>query len=263
MADEYRVIRDEHGVRLATWRRRTDWLLLAAALAFLVAYSTQVIADADGLLGSICAATISATWLLFVVDYAVKLVLAENRLRWFVRHLPDLAMVLLPVLRPLQLLRLITVLQVLQRTAGALLRGRIVIYAAGASALLIWAAALAILDAERGQGGSIETFGDALWWAFVTVTTVGYGDFFPVTFVGRLVATMLMIGGIALIGVVTASLSSWIVERVSDDAEQREASDRHRDQRTLEQGVEATREELTELRNEVRSLRDVLASRGS
>ena len=53
-----------------------------------------------------------------------------------------------------------------------------------------------------------------MWWAVVTVTTVGYGDFYPITVVGRLVAVGLMIGGIAVLGVVTASVASWLVEQV-------------------------------------------------
>ena len=80
----------------------------------------------------------------------------------------------------------------------------------------MFVAALAVLDFERNaREASITTFGDALWWAFVTITTVGYGDYSPVTVEGRLVAVGLMLGGIALIGLVTASLASWIVERVA------------------------------------------------
>jgi voltage-gated potassium channel len=54
-----------------------------------------------------------------------------------------------------------------------------------------------------------------VWWAFETISTVGYGDFTPVTEVGRLVAVGLMIGGIATLGIVTATLASWIVDRVA------------------------------------------------
>ena len=96
-----------------------------------------------------------------------------------------------------------------------MLRGRVVVYTVGATVLTVFIAALAVLDAEQGTG-AIRTFGDALWWAFVTITTVGYGDLYPVTPLGRIVAAGLMVGGIALIGVVTATLASWIVERVAD-----------------------------------------------
>ena len=195
----------------ARWQKLTEWPLAIAAAVFLAAYSFEVIAEPDGKIAEV---VIAATWLVFVIDYVVNLVLAKPRWRWFYTHLLDLAIVVLPMLRPLRLLRLVTLLAILNRTAGAAFRGRVIVYAAGASTLLVYVAGLAVLDAERGAGGSIQTLGSALWWAFVTITTVGYGDYFPVTPDGQLVAVGVMIGGIALIGVVTATLASWIVERV-------------------------------------------------
>lgn len=230
------------------WRRLSEWPLTIAAVLFLVAYSWQVIGQLSGLGAVIAEAVVNVTWAVFVLDYVVNLVLARDRWRWFGRHLADLVVVALPILRPLRLLRLVTLLQVLQRSTGRLVRGRVVAYTVTASALLIFAAAVAVLDAERGGGGTIQDFGDALWWAFVTVTTVGYGDFFPVTFTGRLIAVGLMIGGIALIGVVTATLASWIVERVSDSREAGEA---------------ASRSELASLRSELADIRALLSQPGA
>jgi voltage-gated potassium channel len=200
-----------HGMTQTHWRKLTEWPLAIAAVVFLVAYSYEVIAEPNGKGAEV---VIAATWLVFLIDYVVNLVLAKQRRRWFSTHLLDLAIVVLPMLRPLRLLRLVTLLAILNRTAGASFRGRVVIYAAGASTLLVYIAGLAVLDAERGGDGSIRTLGNALWWAFVTITTVGYGDYFPVTPTGQFVAVGVMIGGIALIGVVTATLASWIVERV-------------------------------------------------
>ena len=95
-------------------------------------------------------------------------------------------MVALPILRPLRLLRLVTLLTVFQRAAGNSLRGRVVTYALGSTVLLVYTASLAVLEAERYAAGStIKTFGDALWWAFATITTVGYGDEVPATPTGR------------------------------------------------------------------------------
>ncbi|WP_431277876.1 potassium channel family protein [Leifsonia poae] len=182
----------------AGWRKLTEWPLAIAAAVFLVAYSYEVISEPDGKFAEV---VIAATWLVFLIDYVINLVLAKPRWRWFYTHLLDLAIVVLPMLRPLRLLRLVTLLAILNRTAGAAFRGRVIIYAAGASTLLVYVAGLAVLDAERGAGGSIQTLGDALWWAFVTITTVGYGDYFPVTPAGQFVAVGVMIGGIALIGV--------------------------------------------------------------
>ncbi|QNE46913.1 two pore domain potassium channel family protein [Glaciihabitans sp. INWT7] len=198
---------------LARWKLLTEWPLAGAALLFLVAYACSVIGDFAGPESTVTDWIMNVVWAMFVVDYVVSLVLARPRGRWFVRHLYELLIVVLPVLRPLRLLRLVTLLAVLHRTAGSALRGRITLYVGGSALLLVFVAGLAVLDAEQNASGSnIRTFGDALWWAFVTITTVGYGDYYPVTLVGRLIAVGLMISGIALIGSVTATFASWFIE---------------------------------------------------
>ncbi len=81
--------------------------------------------------------------------------------------------------------------------------------------LLVTVGALAVLDAERdAKGANITSFGDALWWAVTTITTVGYGDTYPVTFEGRIIATTTMLLGIALIGVVTAGIATTAVSHL-------------------------------------------------
>ncbi|WJL94344.1 potassium channel family protein [Microbacterium sp. ET2] len=206
------------------WHQLTYWPLIITSLIFIVVYSWQVIADLQGPAYAVARVVIAVTWVVFAVDYIVRLALADPRGKWFRGHLFDLAVVAIPALRPLRLLRALTVVKTLQRTAGSAIRNRVAIYGAGAAAILIWIAALAVLEAERGApGANIENFGDAVWWAFVTITTVGYGDFYPVTWWGRVVAVLLMCGGIAVVGVVTATVSSWVIERaaatVGDDTE--------------------------------------------
>ncbi|MDR6906151.1 voltage-gated potassium channel [Agromyces sp. 3263] len=227
------------------WQRATEWPLVFAAVAFLLAYSWEVIAELTGTGLLVAEIVIAVTWLIFLVDYIVNLVLAEHRWRWFYTHLFDLAIVVLPMLRPLRLLRLVTILAVVQRTAGAAFRGRVIVYVAAAASLLVYVAALAVLDAERHSGGSIQTLGQGLWWAFVTITTVGYGDHFPVTPTGQFVAVGVMLGGIALIGVVTATLASWIVEKVGANEAAEEA---------------LTRQHVEELMIEIRALREAIGA---
>ena len=216
---------DSPGTRLRAWERATEWPLTGAAVVFLGAYAWEVLANAQGGTKNAAELMIDAVWALFGVDYLVRLTLAPSRGRWFLRHLPDLAIIVLPFLRPLRLLRLVTLVSIMQRSAGTALRGRITLYTAGSAALLIFTSALATLDAERDEpGSSIRTFGQALWWALTTITTIGYGDTFPVSTEGRFIAALLMIGGVALIGVVTATLASWIVSLVEEESAEQEAA---------------------------------------
>jgi voltage-gated potassium channel len=85
-----------------------------------------------------------------------------------------------------------------------------------AAATLILGAWLVLLFEENATGSSIHSYPDALWWAIVTVTTVGYGDRYPVTEGGRTVATILMLLGIGLIGVLTATVASVFIKEHTD-----------------------------------------------
>lgn len=121
---------------------------------------------------------------------------------------------------------------------------------AGLTGLVLLLASLAVLHAERGhEGANIDDFGDALWWSATTVTTVGYGDRFPVTVTGRAVAVALMFAGIALLGVVTAAFASWFIERVAEVEEAGQAATRH--------DLEALTAEIAALRAELASATDL------
>jgi voltage-gated potassium channel len=228
----------ERAVRSRRWEQAIDWPLMVAAVVFLAAYAVPVL-DPDlptGLLG-LCQWLSWVTWGIFVIDLVVRLALADERLRYLVRHWYDVLVIVLPLLRPLRLLRLIPLLSVLNRRAQTRLRGRVAIYVAGGASLLAFCAALAVLDVERSSpDANITDFGDAIWWAITTMTTVGYGDRYPVTGVGRMVAFALMVGGIALLGTVTATLASWLIESV--DAEKEQAEDLQATVRRLEDKID-------------------------
>jgi voltage-gated potassium channel len=204
--------------RLDSWERRVEWPLAAVAVVFLAAYAIDVLAEPKGAADFVVGAVTAVSWLIFALDYTIRLVLADDRWRWFYRHLFDLAVVLLPLLRPLRLVRLVILVSVLQRAVGNAIRGRVVTYTISAAVLLVFVASLAVLDSERyAPEAKITAFGEALWWSITTITTVGYGDITPVTTTGRWIAVLLMIGGISLVGSITATLASWIVQRVADD----------------------------------------------
>ena len=176
--------------RLRQWEEATEWPLAVTALIFLVAYSWPILAT--GLhhpLRRACEIVVYVAWALFALDYLTRLALAPDRRRFLLRHIPDLLSVALPLLRPLRLLRLVALVRVLNRKATSSMYGRVSAYVASSVVLVIFVAAVAELDAERGRAGAtIHTFADALWWSLTTVTTVGYGDLYPVTRDGRLVA---------------------------------------------------------------------------
>lgn len=199
------------------WERRMEWPLYAAALLFLGAYAWPILQPSLGHSARMwCSLVAWATWALFALDYLVRLITAPDRARFVRTHLLDLAAVALPVLRPLRLLRLISALTAVGRNATSSLRGHVAVFAVAATSLLVFSGSLAALHAERrAPGATITSFGDALWWALVTVTTVGYGDTYPVTTQGRLVAVGLMLVGVAFLGVVTAIFASWLVQRMS------------------------------------------------
>jgi voltage-gated potassium channel len=202
--------------RIAAWDRRVDWPLTALAVVFLVAYAWSVLDTTISLAGhDLLEVLLTGTWVIFGLDYLVRIALAERKLRYVGTHLLDLLILLLPMLRQLRALRVITVISVLNRQLRDDVRGRVVFYVAGTVVLVGFDASVAVLDAERdAPGASITTFGEALWWAITTISTVGYGDRYPVTFEGRVVAGSLMVAGIALLGVVTASIASWFVENL-------------------------------------------------
>lgn len=228
----------------ATWKKRTEIPLMVAGFAYLVAYSWRVIADLTGPSRALATTIVLVTWGMFIIDYLVRLLMADRKWVWFRTHLSALAFALVPVLRLVRLLRVLTLLPGVRSTAGDRLRTRIMVYGIGASAILIYVSTLAVLEAERhAPDATITTFGVALWWACVTVTTTGYGDYVPVTDAGRAVAAGLMFGGVALAGVVTAALSSWVLERATRDKDEQEP---------------ATRAQMRELMAKV----DALAARG-
>ncbi|MFJ8075123.1 potassium channel family protein [Streptomyces sp. NPDC096176] len=206
------------------WEQRMQSPLLALALVFAVAYAVPIVAPgAPGAVHTACQGAEWVVWGTFAADYLVRLALAPGKWLFVRSHPLDLLAVLLPLVQPLRLLRLVSTLMLVGRRARMAPQITLTTYVGGSVVGLMMFGSLAVLHVERdAPDGNIKTLGDAVWWSFTTMTTVGYGDHAPTTGLGRLLAVGLMISGIALLGVVTANIAAWFISRFErDDAEER------------------------------------------
>ncbi|HTN99865.1 MAG TPA: ion channel [Microthrixaceae bacterium] len=226
---------------------KLEIVAVVLAFAFLFAYALPILdpGTSQGV-KDLCRAIVWITWALLAVEVAARFVSAESKVEFFRSRWLDVLAVALPVLRPLRLLRVLVVLSALQRFVGHSLRGRIAIYVTGSIVLTSFVGALAVLDAERGDAdANILSFGDAVWWVITTLSTVGYGDHYPVTTTGRCIAVALMVVGVALLGVVTASLAAWLIEQVREVEAESDAVQRQ-DILAVHEEVKALRAELAQ-----------------
>ncbi len=215
------------GPRYDRWENRTQRPLLVLSVLLIPVLVIPEVRTISPRTRSLLDAVDYCVWAAFVVDYGTRLFIAQSR-RSFVRHnVPDLLLVVLPMLRPLRAARLLrllrlgrlaVLLRVIARQRSVQTRAlAYVVTAAAGSALL---AAVAMDDLERNSPtATIHSFGDSIWWAFTTVSTVGYGDRYPVTTGGRFVAAALMVVGVSLFGVITASIATYFVRNVRQTEE--------------------------------------------
>ena len=188
--------------------------LTVLALAFLVAFSYPAF-DTD-----ISDSTQTSldliqwiSWGAFASDLLYGLSTAKNKKSFLLKHPLDIAAVLLPFLRPLRLLRIISFGGLALQKVAMGKQFAITLKVFIASIFIAYVAAIQITISERAvEGSNIKNFGDGIWWAITTVTTVGYGDKFPTTMEGKFLAVGLMIVGISLMGVITASVAAWFVK---------------------------------------------------
>ncbi|WP_369778815.1 potassium channel family protein [Streptomyces sp. R33] len=205
--------------RQLRWERRSQTPLLVLAIAFAVAYAVPIVVpDADQRVHRACTLTEWVVWGAFAADYLMRLGLSTAKKAFVRTHWLDLVAVLLPMLQPLRLLRLVSTLLLVGRRARMAPQIRLTTYVAGAVVGLLMFGSLAVLSVERdAPDGNIKNLGDAVWWSFTTMTTVGYGDHSPTTGLGRVLAVGLMLSGIALLGVVTANIAAWFISRFERD----------------------------------------------
>ena len=175
-------------------------------------------------------------WAVFAVDLGIKVVVAPYRSAYLRRHWLEVLVVVVPFFRPLRILRIF----IFGSRAWVGVRRLVnvdflLVYGIG----LIIVAATVVTSVEIGENTSIQSFPDALWWAVVTITTVGYGDMVPVTAAGRAIGFILMFGGVAFFSGVTANLASYLVKGAEPDK---------RALTQLTKEVEGLRQEVVRLR---------------
>lgn len=219
--------------RLAKWRKKTDGPLTALALGslpiLLLEFVSDRLNDNDRLLITVVNILVFTA---FLVDYLAELTLAGER-KSYVRHewtslliVVSQGLALLPALGVLGALRifralkpiifLIRIVSIGSAEAHELrrtIRTKAMSTALGVAGLVWITSAVAFTIVEEvGTGRRVDSFGDALWWSATTISTVGYGDVYPVTLIGRIIAVFTMIVGVSTFGVLTASIARLLIK---------------------------------------------------
>jgi voltage-gated potassium channel len=197
------------------WEKHSTIPLAALALVYLGFYAVEVLGNEDAVTLFDLILISDIIWGVFIVDFVARLLLHDNKRKFLKSNVIELVGLLLPFFRAFRMLRVVIAIGFLTRAAKSL-QGRINIYIGVILPILIFTCSLGVYEAEHmAPGANITNYGDALWWAFVTITTIGYGDYYPITFEGRAIAVLLMLSGLALVSVITVSFASWFLDRMN------------------------------------------------
>lgn len=148
------------------------------------------------------------TWLVFAVDLSIRFFLDPKKKDFLKRNWPFAIALAFP---PLRIILVISAVMRVARDRNALAKivGLYALYAV--LTVVIFGALFTLMFEINAPDANITSYGDAVWWGFVTVTTVGYGDFTPVTVGGRVIAVFIMFTGAAAVGAVTAAVASRFI----------------------------------------------------
>ena len=227
---------------LAAWEERSSRPMFVASVLYLLAFaapimSTRIQEPYDGYLNILQL----ILWGLFAADYCIRLYLAPRRLYFITHNLMNLAIVLLPAWRIVSFLAMIHLTTNRQYKRLSELAVKLF----GYTAIFIIMFALAIYSVESSEPGAmIRDLPTAYWWTFTTLATVGYGDVYPITGIGRVIAVVVMLYGVGMVAVATGALASWIIEKIGGREEQE---------------YPATKADVDDLRQEISELRALLA----
>jgi voltage-gated potassium channel len=205
--------------RAHSFFKKSEFFLMILGFAYLGIYTAQVLLEPTGAVATLLGAASATVYVIFLVDLVARFIIHIPRLgeisgwvSFIKQNWLSILAALVPAFRSLRVLRVLIVL----RGIAPYMRDRthkVGLVVGVTFPLALYTAALSVFEAERHASGSnIQSFGDALWWSIVSVTTVGYGDFYPVTQDGKAVAGLLMFVGIALFSSLTALVAAWVVE---------------------------------------------------
>jgi voltage-gated potassium channel len=199
-----------------------NWTLTLLAIVFLIAYSYPAFAsDVSPSTQSILDGVQWISWIAFAADLLFGMYNSDNKVQYLRKHPLEVLAVALPFLRPLRLLRFISfgtlVFEKVNLGKSIAITFKVIV----AALFLTYLAGIEITMAERGEpGATIQGVGDGFWWAITTLTTVGYGDIYPTTTEGRIIAVGLMVSGICVLGFISATVAAWFVKITQDDSVQ-------------------------------------------
>lgn len=211
------LVEDTRSPKEIVWEKYTTLPFIFLSFIFLLGYSVLILNDEVFTQGvdKYILLTLGIIWLLFIVDYFVRLSLSTNKRIFFKRNVIDLISMAIPFTRPFLLLMYLSRLRLFRGRRGSSVRARLVAYGSSFAVMYIYVLSLAVYAAERNaSGATILSYGDAVWWAIETITTVGYGDMIPVTISGRIYASLLMLGGVVIVGATTATVVSYLSEKI-------------------------------------------------
>ncbi len=221
-------LEDKTGSRAKAFERYdqlTDLPLLLLAVAILPLLVVPLLLDFSPAIDRAFLATDWIIWAAFAVDLGIRVYLTDKRREYLIRHWYDVVIVAVPFLRPLRIFRSARALRLLRLSRLTGFAARIIetirdlgrrhglAYVLVLAIFVLLVASSLMFAFERESGGPIDSFGAALWWGATTITTVGYGDAFPITPEGRGIAVVLMIVGISLFGFLTANIAAFLVEQ--------------------------------------------------
>ena len=208
---------------LEKYESKTSGVMVTLAVIYFGVYSLQVLWTQQPETVELGLGILAlAIWAAFVLDLCARVYLAPRRLRYLAQHPLDVIAVVVPMFRALRVLRIFTAGQWFVTRGKHLAIGRTYLAVGVGAAFIGLIAAMAFYDAERTAPGTmVDSFGDALWWSISTMSTVGYGDTYPTTTEGRLVAAGLMVVGISLLGVVTATVAAWFINQTRVEPQRR------------------------------------------